>query len=92
MAGEVLPEVVSVRHRNVTHHPKLHLAVSTTTEELCLWSLATCPLLTKPLLCLQWTFQINRMSYRIRVALYKIKPWGPLIKMIKNFQAVTAKH
>lgn len=92
VAGEVLLEVVSVRHRNVTHHPKLHLAVSTTTEELCLWSLATPPLLIKPLLCLQWTFQINRMSYRIWVALYKIKPWGPLIKMIKNFQAVTAKH
>ena len=53
-AGEVLLEVVSVRQRNVTHHPKLHLAVSMTTEELCPWSLAMPLLLTTSLLCLRW--------------------------------------
>lgn len=53
-AGEVLLEVVSVGQRNVTHHPKLHLAVSMTTEELCPWSLAMPLLLTTSLLCLRW--------------------------------------
>lgn len=62
-AGEVLLEVVSVRQRNVTHHPELYLAVSMTTEELCPWSLAIPLLLTHHYFVFDG-FQINRMSYK----------------------------
>lgn len=38
--GEELLKVILVRHRNVTHLPQLYLAVSMTTYELLLWTLA----------------------------------------------------
>lgn len=63
-AGEVLLEVVLVRHGNVTHHLKLHPAVSATALELCPWSLTMPLLLAKSLWCLQGTFQVNRLTYR----------------------------